>query len=283
MVSINEFCEKRYDHQMSWPFRPSGTLIKPSREPSGVNKITDKGQMEFEYYNQFVNNFIQSRLNHITWILAAVIGVLGNLVVSFAFSTPNVTPLNNIVTIFGVLLIIFIIIGLLYIEPMKFMFSFLPDYLSFPKGYAKYVDINSLENVKAKINVQFDVVDEYVANFGNLVLLIILRDHLKEALKDVKYLKIVDIKSLSQFSVSLHITISTKLRALIFPVSRETIVREFMTLMGSITRCRILCSVLAFETDEEEWKKYGANFLDTVVDWDFRLKTSEIISEIKGF
>jgi len=72
-----------------WPYLPSGTLVKRSRAPLDTASIVDKQWKEFDSAVNFIDNLVQARTLYIIWILAAIIGIIGNLVVSVLLTEPK--------------------------------------------------------------------------------------------------------------------------------------------------------------------------------------------------
>ncbi len=279
--TLEEFINKKNIRGV-WPYLPSGILKKPSRKPSGVGQLADKHFKEFETAVKFVDDQIRSRFIFITWILTAIIGVLGNLLITTIFSEPRFSNFRNFIAFEGLLiLILLIIIGLSFIHPISFRVDFIPDYVDFPKGYGQYIDYDSLSSPYARIKIQFDFIDEVVINFGRLIRLMIFRDYINKVIEETKYIKIENIAQAGAFLPNLYLTLSTTWLARFTPINREIIINEFMRFTGSLTNCRITCNVLAFETSSEEWIQKGPKFLDTVSGWDFESGIIQILNQIQ--
>ena len=282
MVTFDDFIKEKYNLKKTWPFKPVGTLINPSRQPKSSGIYSQKMKEEQEYLTIFTNTFVQSRMAYMTWILSAFIGIIGNFVINFYFSLPLGAELNNVIFIFGLFfIIVMVLIGTKYIESPKFLFSFIPDYYDFPPNYNTYINHDQLSNIKSRIIVQFDISD-LVINYSNLILMIILRDHLKEITEKVKYLRISDVDILSYGSIAATIKIETNFRAMVSPIPREELVKEFMQVLVAFMKCRTLCNVLAFETDTSEWQKHGASFIDLIVDWDIEKGINDLKTELES-
>ena len=109
-----------------------------------------------------------------------------------------------------------------------------------------------------------------------------LKDNIVKALKKTKYVKIKQISQLSDYYPSFSISFTTNLYAFLHPGNEDEIRSEFMSLNGAITIGKIGSGVMAFELDEGEWKKYGAQFLNEISHIDLDEALIQLIDEIKS-
>lgn len=279
--TIEEFINQK-NIRGFWPYQPSGTLVKRSRDPSDTSPMVDRQREEFDTAIKFVDNLVQSRTMYITWFIAAIIGVFGNFVVSVFFTMPQFSNFRNILTLGGAfILVLLIIVGLSYIQPISFRVDFIPEYISFPKGYGRYIDETQITNPIAKIKLQFDFIDDIVTDFSRIIRLMVFRDYMNAFLDETKYIKFKHITQAGSYLPNLYITLDVTWKAKLLPIDREVIINEFLRFTGTLLNCRTTCGVFAFETDPDEWRVNGARFFNYITGWDFESGLNQILQQIK--
>jgi hypothetical protein len=263
----------------TWPFRPLGTLKKPSKKDSPTDSYLTEQDRELVLVDEFIKSFSQYRYIFISWIIVALIGVLGNLGVNFLFSGNIVGNSWLAFSIFIVILCL-VTLGLLYIPKMKVTFRFVSEYHGFPKGFEQYIDAGSVSKVGSRIKLNFNMLDEVATSYAQVVKANIFKDDLKSALSKCKYLRLEKAIIISPYLPAFFLTISTNQKALWCNISEETIRLEYIDTINALFRSRMRCGVMAFKLDPELWRAGGAYFLDAVVDWEFSKILQDITNEI---
>jgi hypothetical protein len=125
----------------AFPFMPSGLLKKHSGgDPTaGTDRLMQDYNNDWREADRFVERFSQKQKNSLGWIMAGLIGGIGNLAVNLAFSYPVAG--GNLWLMILVLIIVssIIVFYLFFLPKVTITFRFLPKYLNFPAGYEQYV------------------------------------------------------------------------------------------------------------------------------------------------
>jgi hypothetical protein len=276
-VSWRDILKRDVEARTTWPFLPSGILSK--HEAYDLHKDTER---DFQSYNEELNaisifskDFSDRQKTVLGWIFAALIGVIGNLAVSFAFETSMSGNLLWASICLG--LVIALTVGYIYYLPVVSMtLRFIASYEGFPDGYEKYISATS--NPMSHIILQFSQLSETVTQYGILVKTAILEHHLSSVLTNSRYIETSDIVGLSQYNPAYMIVVSTKgRRPWLDPRGRLIVSSELRNLVDALFQARGSCSVLKFELDPDRWKSNGASFLDKVADWKFGECRQELI------
>lgn len=269
----------------TWPYEPSGTLRQPQSATPDPNESTDKiveiQNLEFIEANHFVETFSEKQKSAVGWILAASIGVVGNLIVNLAFSSPSLGGNTILFPIVTIVLISLVIAYLRFLPEVTFMFKFVPSYKSFPFGYEQYITQAPCKNPHSRLIFSFNKLSETVTNFGTLVRLLILKDRLFPLFRKGKLLRISHISDVGSAGIGYFIEISTNgWKPWVDPKARTKIREELRVLVEALLMARQTCSVYQFELDPNEWAIKGCDFIDAVSDWDFDKMRKDVIDKL---
>jgi hypothetical protein len=255
----------------TWPYEPSGTLKKALTGRSMPTEEIMKTQgQEYEQLNEFVHQFSEKQKTSISWVLAAAIGVLGNLAVTLGFGPW--TNGGNIVLMSVVLFVILVLIlaFFFFLPRVTILFRFIGPYVSFPQGYEERIREAKYSNPLSEIMLAYNNLSETVTNYGSLVRTAILRKHLQPALLKSSSIKISDIRDIGGNLSFYFIELSTKgIKTWLNPRGKELIQNELRSVVDALMQARLMCSVYSFELDYHEWIEKGPGFVDAVSSWDF--------------
>ena len=280
-LSDEIFLETRIKDYNSWPYLPSGTLKIPNKQSGPVKENTNWYEREFELSDHFFKEFISKKLTVVSWLIAALIGIAGNLAISLLFASEFILIRNIALFSLSILIIIaLIIIFFNYYPKFNYTIKYFSDYLDFPSGYEQYIPQSQL-NAYSKFITQYNNLSLTVTNYGSLVRTKILYDHLNEKLINYKYISISDIILIEKYLPLIIISISTNFEAFITPRNEDKIRDELRDLLLTLWQSKTLCHMMAFETDKYEWQKQGPTFLDTVSKWDINKMQEEIIKKTR--
>ncbi|OGD58690.1 hypothetical protein A3K78_09405 [Candidatus Bathyarchaeota archaeon RBG_13_52_12] len=275
------FLEMPVNDYNSWPYRPSDILKIPNQEPGPVKEITNWYERELELSDNFLKDFISKKLAVISWLIAALIGIIGNLAVSILFATEFFLMRNIALFSLSIIILIVLIVAFFnYYPKLNYTIKYFSDYLDFPSGYEQYVTKSQL-NVYSNFIIQYNNLPLIVNDYGSLVRMKILCDHLRDKLTNYKYIHISDVTLIDKYLPLIIISISTNFEAFITPKNENKIRDELHDLLHTLLQSKTLCNAMAFETDKEEWHKHGSSFLNVVSNWDFDKMRTEIIKKIR--
>lgn len=136
-----------FSNVYTWPYCPAGTLKHPcapvpdSRESTEV--IIRIQNQEFNEAERFVESFSEKQKSVLGWIFAAAIGVIGNLVVNLAFSTPSTNIDASLLLLFMIVLVVLVTSYLMFLPRVSVLFRFIPNYKSFLNGYETHIPSGS--------------------------------------------------------------------------------------------------------------------------------------------
>lgn len=173
---LKEFISVDINDLNTWPYLPVGLLKQPTPTKNITVELVKMSDEEWNEAERFVERFSEEQKTSLSWIFAASIGVLGNLVVNLAFAPPVLT--GNLYLMFLVLTIIIAltVAYLLFLPGVALVFRFVPEYLDFPKGCEKHISKAPCTGPYSQMVFQYNNLDELVIEFGSLVRIAILKD-----------------------------------------------------------------------------------------------------------
>jgi flagellar basal body-associated protein FliL len=267
----------------TWPYNPSGTLRQALQaKHMSTDEILKLQGEEYKQLNDFVQQFSEKQKTSIGWILAATVGVLGNLAVTLGFGP--LTSNGNLAAMFLVLLIILILVFayFLFLQKVSTIFRFIGPYVSFPSGYEQHIQQNKCVNPYSQIILQFNNLSEATTNFGTLVRTALLKKYLKPILDKSSSIKISDIRDVGGNLGFYFIEISLKnIWIWLNPHGKENTQRELRNIVDTLLQARITCSVYSFEVEPQEWIRRGPKFVDTVSTWKMDELQATIIGQLQ--
>ena len=86
----------------TWPYLPSGLLIKPAHKKDYTDQLVKLQHSHFAEMQRLVERYRDKQKISISWILAAGVGISGNLIVNLFFGHPKISniPYENLFIIF---------------------------------------------------------------------------------------------------------------------------------------------------------------------------------------
>jgi len=283
-MTWEEFIEaKIFSAVDTWPYRPRGTIKKPQHKDvdprESSSKLIEMQNQEYNELEHFIENFSNKQKSVISWIFAALIGVVGNLIVNLVFSPPVFSG-DMFLILFCI--IVFALLVLTYVKflpKVSMIFKFIPSYKSFSSGYEKYIPQAQCKKSSSQIILSYNRLQEVVTDFGVLVRVAILKDSLLPLLKKSSYVKISDIRDIGK--VAYFIEISTNgWKPWVDPKARDRIRSELRDFIQGMMNARQICSVFDFELEPKEWGLRGCDFVDAVSDWNFDNMRKDLIDKL---
>ncbi len=255
-VSFHDLCKLSIRTFYTWPLAPSGTLKKPSRTYE-VKKDSDQNQKDFEQTLDLMNSWIQVKATIMMFIIAVIIGIVGNFYVSLTLDTSlnYVNTRTTWILFFSILLLTYI--GALYAPTYSKRYYLNCDYDAFPSGYEHHIDVDKLRYAFMKLDVHLNGLDDIITNYSIFIRCCLMKDALVSTLSNLKYLRVKQIRRLSPLFPSYDLQISTNLFALLEPGNAEKISREFIEVNGAVLNAQMNAGVYAIELDHDEWEKRG--------------------------
>lgn len=283
-MTWKEFIEaKIFSNVDTWPYRPRGTIKKPQHDevdPSeSTSKLVEMQNQEYNEAERFIENFSNKQKSVIGWIFAAFIGVVGNLIVNLAFSSPVSSGNMFLILFFIIVFALLVLTYLRFLPKVSMIFKFIPSYKSFPSGYERHIPQARCKKPSSQIILSYNRLQEVVTGFGVLVRVAILKDSLLPLLKKFSYVKISDIRDIGK--VAYFIEISTNgWKPWVDPKARDRIRSELRDFIQGMMNARQICSVFDFELEPKEWALRGCDFVDAISDWNFHDMRKALIDKL---
>ena len=275
------FLEMPMKDYNSWPYRPSDILKIPNQAPGSTKEISNWYERELELSDNFLKDFISKKLAVVSWLIAALIGIIGNLAVSILFATEFFLMRNIALFSLSIIILIVLVVTFFnYYPKLNYTIKYFSDYSDFLSGYEQYVSQSQL-NVYSNFIIQYNNLPLIVNDYGSLVRMKILYDHIRDKLMNYKYIYVSDIILIDKYLPLITISISTNFEAFITPKNENKIRDELHDLLLTLWQSKNLCNRMAFEADKEEWQKHGSSFLNMVSNWDFEKMRAEVIKKIR--
>ena len=281
-LSIDNLLTKKVTDIDTWPFRPRG-VIQPDRD-NMFDKEKDKINKDWEMEFQNILNSVTSRLRErqiliVSFSLAIITGVLGNLAVSFLFGSISFQIANAIYLVI-ILAIIAILAGMivLYVHlSLNYGVQFMPPW--------RYPEMSLPELAEDKLSPKGRLETSYPSSFTKLVLdytnlltIVMLRDHLKEVA--FKNLRIVELHSPPDFPFY-TITIDFKHQWLFWKWNiPEAVSSELSNLNTQLMLAKIFIGVHALDINPDRWLQRGHIFINEVSQWNMNDARKRIESQI---
>lgn len=265
----------------TWPVLPSGLLEKPSSIGFDTKKVTKESLESFERFINYFNSFIQTKSTIMLFFFSALIGITGNLFITVFLSEGlSIYNLKFSLALFF-FIIILVRVAIMYSPQHSMDYIIQGEYEEFPKGYESFIDLEKIGPIM-KFYIDADYFPNLITKYSIFVRSFRLKDTLVNTLKKTKFIKIKQISKLSDYYPSFSISFTTNFYAMLRPGNEDEIRSEFMSLNGAITTGIIGSGVMAFELDEGEWKKYGAQFLNEISHIDLDEALNQLTDEIKS-
>lgn len=285
LSNSTDFINSEVTGIFTWPYRPIGTLKKHDERDSGkeTEELLKVHDEDWRNLSMFLELFEGKQKAVLGWIIAALIGVLGNLAVNLGFTLPILA--GNLFWMFLCIIIValLVVFYLMFFPKVSIVFRFIPKYVSFPKGFEQHIPQGSCTKPISKIVLQLGTLDEIVTDFGALVRTALLRDSLLPSLKKAQYIRVSEIRKLDDVLPACFLEVSTNgIKLWLDPRGRGRIAMELRSVVGAMLRARQISSVYGYELDPKEWAARGSGFIDAVSDWRFENMRNAIIDQIKS-
>jgi len=267
----------------TWPYSPVESLRQGLQadcmSPDELLRLKNE---EYELINECVHQFSEKQKTAIGWILAATIGVLGNLAVSIGFSPLNLS--GNVgamlVVLAGLSLLVFVYF--LFLQKVSVVLKFIGPNVSFPAGYEKYVIQSEKQNTSSSGILEFGTLGEITTSFGSLVRTALLKRNLNPILDKANGIRLSDVRDVSTGLSYYFLEFSTKnIRIWADPHGKEKIQSDLKDVVDAMLKTRQMCSVYGFELDSHEWTERGPRFVEVVSAWKLDEVQSAIIDQMR--
>jgi hypothetical protein len=236
---------------------------------------------EYRQIGECVNQFSEKQKTAIGWILAATIGVLGNLAVTLGFGPLNFSGNLAAMLIVLVTLTMLVFAYFLFLQKVSIVLKFIGPNVGFPSGYEKYVT-QANPNLHSSTTLQPSDLGEVTTGFGSLVRTAMLKRYLNPILDKATGIRISDIRNVRSNLSYYFIEFSTKnIRIWADPHGKEKIQKELRDILDGLLQARQMCSVYGFELDSKEWTERGPKFIDIVSTWKMDEVQSAIIDQMR--
>ena len=268
----------------TWPYSPSDTLKQVLQtdclSPDELLRLKDE---EYRLIGECVSQFSEKQKTAIGWILAATIGVLGNLAVTLGFGPLSFS--GNIAAMLAVLVVLsmLVFIYFLFLQKVSIELKFIGPNVSFPSGYEKYVNHAENSNLHSSTVLQYSDLSEVTTGFGSLIRTALLKRYLNPILDKATGIRISDIRNVRSNLSFYFIEFSTKnIRIWADPHGKEKIQKELRDILDGLLQARQMCSVYGFELDPQEWAERGPKFIDVISTWKMDEVQSAIIDQMRS-
>jgi hypothetical protein len=282
-MTIQDFVAADIQMIDCWPYEPTGLLIKHAGKEPDTDQMLKALNNDWNEIETFVERFSEKQKTSLSWVVAALIGVIGNLAVNLGFTSPVVG--DNLWWVFVTLLVVALLIGLylVFLPKVSMTFRFIPQYIDFPAGYEKHVPQKSCRNPYSSLVYQYATLNRLVAGFGTIVRLAVLKDRVLSTLKNASFIRISNVRKADIHLPVLYIEVSTKgTKPWLKPTSAKHIQKELRDMAQAMFDAHQLCSVRAFELDTAKWNNRGCDFLDAVSDWKYEEVQEILVNLLKG-
>ena len=263
----------------TWPYLPSGLLIKPAHKKDYTDQLVKLQHSHFAEMQRLVERYRDKQKISISWILAAGVGISGNFIVNLFFGRPKIsnTPYENL--FIAIVIFLFMLCLFFKYQPsVEQTFLLILFYKDFPNGIEKYVQ--GCQNPLSQMILSNKILRHHVEDYASLIRLAILRDYLQNARKKIVYAKI-SIGDISHMASILRVTVSIKgIKPYLDWHSERKIRSDLRYLLQAFSDIQMICSVRDFEIDPSEWQKKGASFLDETSNWEIEDLQKQILSQI---
>ena len=283
-VSQEELMKESIRDFDTWPVLPSGLLKKPSSSGFDTEKVTKYLIESNERFGRYFNNFIQIKSTIMLFFFSALIGIMGNLVITVLYSKELIIYNPELSFVLFLFIIILVRVAIMYSPEYSMDHIIQGEYEEFPrnKGYESFIDPEKIEDPFMKTYLDPDYFPNLITKYSIFIRACHLKDAIVNALKKTKFVKIKKISQRLDHYPFFSISFTTNLYAVLGPRNKDEIWSEFMSLNGAVNIGTIGSGVMAFELDEGEWKKYGAQFLNEISHLNLDEALNQLTDEIKS-
>jgi hypothetical protein len=267
----------------TWPYNPSETLKQALQtdcmSPDELLRLKDE---EYRQVGECANQFYEKQKTAIGWILAATIGVLGNLAVTLGFGPFSLGGNLAAMLVVLVILLSLVFVYFFFLQKVSIILKFIGPNVNFPLGYEKYFDQAENSNPHSSTILESGNLGEVTTSFGSLVRTALLKRYLNPILDKATGIKISDIRDVRSNLSFYFIEFSTKnIRIWADPHGKERIEKELKDIVDAMLKARQMCSAYGFELDPQEWNQRGPRFIDIVSAWKMDEAQSAIIEQMR--
>lgn len=266
----------------TWPVLPRGILEKPSITHLDTGKITRESKESFERFTRYFNMFIQTKSIIMLFFFSAVIGIIGSFLATITYSPELIMYRFRLSFVLLIFIIILFRVAVMYTPSSYMPYQIQGEYEEFPNDIELHIDLDKINNLIMKMRIEHGDFRNLLTQYSIFIRSCLLKDSLVKALKKTKFVEINQINQLSEFYPSFSISFTTNIYGVLYPRNRDKVFSEFMSLNGAVTTGLISSGVMAFELDEDEWRKRGAQFVNEISHIDFDKAIIQLVDEIKS-
>jgi hypothetical protein len=267
----------------TWPYNPTETLKQVLQtDCMSADELLRLKNEEYGQISECVNQFSEKQKTAIGWILAATIGVLGNLAVTIGFSPPNFSFNIGAMLVVLVVVSMLVFVYFLFLQKVSIVLKFIGPNVTFPSGYEKYVAQSEKPNAYSSKTLETGNLGEITTSFGSLVRTALLKRHLNPILHRTSGIRVSDIREVGTGLSYYFIEFSTKnIRIWGDPHGKEKIQKDLKDVVDAMLKARQMCSAYGFELDSHEWTERGPRFVEIVSAWKIDEVQSAIIDQMR--
>jgi hypothetical protein len=275
----------------TWPYLPKGIIgqgINSKDNEAIIKKYSDN----FARLTGIAEDFINRQRTVLSWLLAVIIGVLGNLAVNLLFGAAFIYSVFSIILL-GVTIVAMgaLVITIFKVFPTNCSLTvdFVPQYMMLDRKPKVQEDkLNTTAAIQFKIQISDESADytlhlfnELINNFANTVSLALLRDKLKETKLQIFSVKEIRVFGIGGAYSAYMLNFDLKSRfAFLDPNISEKINSELRRINEALMQARTTVSVYGIDQNEIRWTNRGHIFINAIKEWDFNSVKEEIKQQI---
>jgi len=257
----------------TWPFILRGYLSEEhGSRKYGSKKLLQWYDTYLDGINSTVKEFVNRQITLMGFVIAAAVGVVGNLVINIFFGSVSIPEWH------------FVVIPILTLGVLIWLFTrYLTPALSFNifwrpcnnEWIPKRDKLPRIENWS-----QADI-EQQLYDLVFIVALALIRDFIRNA--KLRNLKVANVNPFAQQNFPmfhLTITLSNEYK-MIFPRIKKAIEFEFRTLIDQLFHSIMSFDARVFDYRQTLWSDYGMQFLNNLSGLDINIIKQELIKQIK--
>lgn len=265
----------------TWPFLPSGLIDEEKMPRDEIDKISKRQINSITRAKELAEKVKDKQNMIMTWILAVLIGIVGNFLVNLIFGPLNFTELPVGIFMLMSLILIALILAVFFYLPVTInsKTSFITPW-KYPSNFFIELPPDELTS-KAKAFTSYSVsFRDKIVEFTNLISLCILRDKLTNC--KWKRLKINSIEPISSQPVYMFdVDFKSKLFFL-HPNMAPELFEELQSFYVHFYGVHIDIGVHKIDRNEKRWNNRGPAFFNEIITWDMKELTKKVKEQIRS-
>ena len=275
-----------------WPLVRRGKLKAKESEQKRRNlekELKRRRKWERSRYDEFsriVDTFHSNQKTRLSWILAAIIGIIGNFVIGSLYGKIQWEKLG-VLHIYG----FFILIGLIVDYFQRFSFDLryqfvvaFPDPEPFPKGYEQYISRLRTPDINSQNVLNNKMLNILVEKFCYSIALGFIRDQFLEF-----QLEVLKIRKLEEAVPGprkrypvLEFQLEVNPRSTFYDLNiANKAKQDFSRIVVSLTKAMMIYNAHWYDTSSSEWQHRGSVFLSRFAGVDMKEMSDRLIDQIK--